>query len=76
MSAVGSRAVMGASRWLEALVAGGPMSRTVTVAIARKAKVIATRETLFLVLHLIFIVHLIFKDLISRAVDRVYGHKQ
>jgi hypothetical protein len=52
------------------------MSRTVTVAIARKAKVIATRETLFLVLHLIFIVHLIFKDLISRAVDRVYGHKQ
>jgi hypothetical protein len=74
MSAVGSRAVMGASRWLEALIPAGPISRTVRVAIATKAKARAIREILVFVMHLIFIIHLIFKDLNSRSVERVYGN--
>jgi hypothetical protein len=49
MSAVGSRVVIGASRWLEALIPAGPTNRRITPVIASKARVRATNVVLFLI---------------------------
>jgi hypothetical protein len=56
MSAVGSRAVMGASRWLEAWIPPRPKNGTVMAATASMDKVRATTEVL------VFIIHLFSKD--------------
>src|SRR5579872_4613409 len=69
MSAVGSRAVMGASRWLEAMVLVGPMNRTATAPIARRATGIAIRVILFFIMHLF----LFLKVWNSRSVERDCG---
>src|ERR1700722_13169123 len=70
MSAVGSRAVMGASRWLEAMILRCPMNKAVPTVIARMANARVTREMQ------VFIVHLIFQDWDSRSLQRAYGKTQ